>query len=361
MKKKQRILVAALNWGLGHASRCIPIIRRLLARDIEVVMASDGEALQLLRAEFPDCSALTLPSYNISYKTQNMVRNIAPQVPHLLRTINLERKSIRNIIKKYQIDAIISDNRYGVYLADIHCVFLTHQLRIPMPYTWLEWLFAQLNDRYIKKFGICWVPDFQQEPSLAGRLSHKTKLSKLKYIGPLSRMKPLDMPKKYDLLIILSGPEPQRSFFEQIILKQLQELDLRNVILVRGKTLDNVPLPSLTSKTTLEIHDYLTSHLLNEKITESHIILSRSGYSSLMDYISIGNVKSILVPTPGQTEQVYLAQRFEAQEYCVYQEQKDFDLELALAKVQKISGFPNLLFKEDLLDTAIEDLLSELV
>lgn len=360
MKKKQRILVAALNWGLGHASRCIPIIRYLLARNIEVILASDGEALQLLRAEFPNCSALTLPSYNISYKTQNMVRNIAPQVPHLLRIINLERKALKNIIKKHQIDAVISDNRYGLYTTDIQCVFITHQLRIPMPYAWLESLFAQLNNRYIKKFSLCWVPDFQQEPSLAGRLSHKTKLSNLKYIGPLSRMQTLDKPKKYDLLIILSGPEPQRSFFEKLILKQLQELDLEYVILVRGKTLKDSVLPSSLNSTRLEVHDYLTSYLLNEKIAESHIILSRSGYSSLMDYVSIGKVKTILVPTPGQTEQVYLAERFAEQGYCVYQEQKNFDLKLALAKTQNIRGFPNPMQKKNLLERAVDDLLSSI-
>ena len=352
MIEKKRILVAPLNWGLGHATRCIPVINRLSAFGFEVLLASDGEALELLKAEFPGKATVVLPSYNISYKTQNMLRNIAPQVPRLFATVRKERKVLQNMIKKHQIDAVLSDNRYGLYTRDIPCIFMTHQLNILTPYACLERLTKILNHYFIKKFSACWVPDFEQELSLAGRLSHSTKLDNLVYIGLLSRMKSLKRPKKYDLMAILSGPEPQRSFFEKKIIQQATQLPIK-VLLVRGKPQEK---RQVVRHLNMEIHNYMTSSMLNEKIAESGLVLARSGYSTLMDLTKIGGIRSILVPTAGQTEQIYLARRFAEKGYLICQNQTNFNLKRALEQTQQLKGFPKMRNSAELLDQAIEQL-----
>ena len=218
MKHQPHILIAPLNWGLGHAVRCMPIINTFLEQGAKVTLASDGDSLHLLKAEYPELRCLELPAYNINYKTANMFANIAPQVPKILKAIRLERQLLKPIISEYKIDAIISDNRYGLHSPLVPSVFMTHQLNILVPnrlvQAWVTWS----NKRYISKFDACWVPDFEQAPTLGGKISDGKDWGSVSYLGLLSRMKYEKKELLYDVIAVLSGPEPQRSIFEQKII-----------------------------------------------------------------------------------------------------------------------------------------------
>ena len=211
-----KILVAPLDWGLGHATRCIPIIKYLLEKKCEVVIGADGRPLQLLQKEFSALEFVVMPGYNISYpKDGSMVLKMAIQIPKILTGIKHEHELLKKIIKEKKIDAVISDNRFGLWSGEVPCVFITHQLMVKSPFG--EKIIHQLNKNYISKYSECWVPDHSGENNLSGDLSHKFSLPKnVKFIGALSRFtNEFILQKKYDLLIILSGPESQRTVFEK--------------------------------------------------------------------------------------------------------------------------------------------------
>jgi uncharacterized protein (TIGR00661 family) len=330
----KRILITPLNWGLGHATRCMPIINECLAQGAEVIIGSDGRALNLLQKEYPQLTFIELPAYNITYQSNNMMLNIAPQLFKIFRAIWAESRAIQQIIQEHQIDIIISDNRYGCRSNQVHSIFMTHQLNIKIPNRLLEKTVAFFNQILIKRFDECWIPDFKNEKnSLSGVLGHRSSLKKLTYLGALTRMKYQESKIKNDILIILSGPEPQRTYLEEQLLAQVQNIS-QSVIFVKGKTdlKDEV-----IQKNNLTIYNYMTAHQLNQTILESEIVITRSGYSTILDLAVLGK-KAILIPTPGQTEQEYLGEYFHEKGIFYYQKQKDFDLETALKAVQDFKG-----------------------
>jgi len=355
-----RILVAPLNWGLGHVTRCIPLIEALERRGVSVMLASDGVALHLLKAEFPHLPVVELPSWRIRYGTSNMVWNIALQLPRILYAIRAEHRMVRHLIRTHHIDGIISDNRYGCFNHQVKSVILTHQLRLRIGNRYIQWAANALLRVALRKFDIVWVPDVPGEPNLSGSLSHPTPEELLvRYIGPLSRMStvgrtrplhsgleastadhplPVSTPgrkTKYDVAVILSGPEPQRSILEQKLLEQAMALTDRHFTFVQGKTQG---MEHHFVAENVEVVSYLTSRHLNELLLSCQVVVCRSGYSSLMDLAALGN-KAILIPTPGQTEQEYLADYFADQGVFVAQRQEEIDLEKGLEAIFSTTGF----------------------
>jgi len=220
----KRILVAPLDWGLGHATRCIPIVRELLSQGCEVFVAGSGDSLSLLKQEFSNLTFFQLTGYDPIYATSNnMVRKMALQLPKFIRTIKKEHREVGELIDKFKIDIIISDNRYGCWSRKVPSVFVTHQVNILMPegYRWLEKAVNATQKWLMGKFTSWWVPDYEDdERSLAGKLSRSDKrhMQRITYVGPLSRfMKSADQAIQYDVACVLSGPEPQRSIFENKI------------------------------------------------------------------------------------------------------------------------------------------------
>ena len=231
-------MVCALNWGLGHATRSIPIVRKLLERGHEVILASDGVALDLLQSEFPGLKAHQLSGYNITYqKTGSFSLKIIGQVPKLLRRINKEHKELKQLAREEQPDLIISDNRYGCYVEGIRSIFITHQVHIQMPESiwFLQRIVNWWNVRNINRFQHCWIPDFAGECALVPLLSRgEEKLRSFTYLGTLSRLSENGRSISSDLFIILSGPEPQRSILERELLRQANSLKEKNVVIARG-------------------------------------------------------------------------------------------------------------------------------
>jgi UDP-N-acetylglucosamine transferase subunit ALG13 len=268
--------------------------------------------------------------------------------------INREYRWLNTFLKKENVSAIISDNRYGLHSKKIISIFITHQLCIKTPFgKRAEKNLQKLNFRYIDKFSMCWVPDFANDNSLAGELSHPKILpaTSVRYIGALSRFEKKEMPFIYRLLILLSGPEPQRTILENILLKQLKSFTAKT-ILVRGLPGEK---KSISMPSDIEIHNHLSASGLNEKICQSELVICRSGYSTVMDLARLGK-KCIVIPTPGQTEQEYLAGYLFQKKIALKINQKDFSLREAIEAAQQ---FPFERYEEEnnqLLDEAINEL-----
>jgi len=328
-----------MNWGLGHAARCVPIIRELLLRNAEVMIAADGRALQLLQKEFPELKWIRLPGYNIKYWWEGSATlQILLQLPKIIFSFYHERKWLKRFIESEKIDAVISDNRYGLYSEKIPCVFITHQICIQLPrgFKWMEKFFYRRNLNFIERFDECWIPDFEGEKNLSGNLSHKFPLpANANFIGPLSRFTGTRgttvPPIEWDLLIVISGPENQRTKFEKLLTEQAKKLSLK-ILMVRG-------IPDAIGEEPNQGHnkvsenfstvDFMNAEELNRAFLSSKIIVARSGYSTIMD-LAATRSRAILIPTSGQTEQEYLAFKFEREKIFFSQSQKEFNLQEAL-------------------------------
>jgi len=337
---KKRVLIAPLDWGLGHATRCIPIIYALQAQNFEVIIAADGAVKNLLKTEFPDVVFTHLNGYNIRYsnKARWLPAQLLVQLPGFMRRVIAEHHWLKNIIKEYRVDMVVSDNRLGLYHSSIPCIYITHQLKIKTGNQFTEWLAQKIHYFFINKYTACWVPDNELTDDLAGELSHPKKFPAVpvKYLGILSRFEKNIVVKKYNLLVLLSGPEPQRTILEALMMKELKSFSGK-VLLVRGlpgNTTSNPFAPGDENKITVANH--LAAAALNIAIQQCDLVICRSGYTTIMDLIKVQQ-KAVLIPTPGQTEQEYLAAYVMQKKIFFSVLQKDFSLPVVL---KNISTFP---------------------
>ncbi|MBR5822817.1 MAG: hypothetical protein IKY67_01580 [Paludibacteraceae bacterium] len=350
-----RVLVAPLDWGLGHATRCVPIIERLLAEGYEVVIAADGYPLRFLRREFPHLDWVKFEGLKVEYADgQSQVGAMLRQLPRFLRDIWREHKRLKEIVRMYDIDMVVSDNRFGLWCRGVYSVYMTHQLMVKMPrgLEWMEWAVWRFHRWFIKHYDECWVPDIEGDGNLSGDLSHKYPLLKnTKFIGVLSRFssekvewedvrveaEALGLQQRYDVVAVLSGPEPHRSNLEQEITdNRLQIIEgqqstvnsqqtitpseqssrppktggqykivnsQQSLLIVQGLPEDDLRLAE--HRDGVDYIPHLPTRLLQWYMQEAEEIVCRSGYSSIMDLHTIGR-KAHLIPTPGQTEQEYL-------------------------------------------------------
>ncbi len=320
---KTKVLVAVLNWGLGHATRSIPVIGELLNQNCEVMLASDGPALDLLRQEFPGLRAVELPPYNIRYAATAHAFPfvLAAQAPRLLRTIAEERKYTARLVKQENIKLIISDNRYGVSHPSVHSLWLGHQLHLLMPHGW-RWLSPMINflhSRYLNPFHSFWVPDLPGSV-LSGVMSKAG--FPVRYVGLLSRFN-IQVPppeKPYQVVAVLSGPEPQRSILENALRRQLEQNRL-HTLLVRGSGNSS----HIVASKGFDVVDFLPARRLNAYMLHAGLIVARSGYSTIMDLCRL-NRKALLIPTPGQPEQEYLASKLAGTGCVMVQHQNRLNL-----------------------------------
>ena len=305
-----KTLFCVLNWGLGHASRSSVLIQRLIQEGHDVTIASDGVALTHLKKRFPDHSFLELPSYNVRYASSSMIINMVLQARKILQAIKDEHSVVSAFCKNHKIEQIISDNRYGCYHHDLPSHFLSHQLRpiIPGPKFTARFFYKKL-DRFMAPFTSIWVPDKAPPNNLSGQLSSHSR-DKM-YKGFLSDLATYKIPKEersycYDIGLLLSGPEPARSHLEECLINILKPLKHLQICLVRGlPNEDSIPL-------NLPPHIHVFNHLhgpeLAAKLNGCRALICRSGYSTLMDLLCL-DIDAVVIPTPGQTEQVYLAEQ----------------------------------------------------
>jgi UDP-N-acetylglucosamine transferase subunit ALG13 len=343
------VLIAPLDWGLGHATRCIPIIKELINQGARVTIAASGSQKTLLNEEFPLLEIIEIPGYEMRYKRGYLLKlGLLLRVPAILNQIRKENKWLERVVENREITAVISDNRYGLFHKKLYSVFITHQLYIQSGWGsqesvgrwplavggWIDKKIMKWNYKFIGKFSICWVPDLEENNSLAGKLAHPGVFPPIpvKYIGILSRLKKEEKRIiENSLLVLLSGPEPQRTEFENIFFEQLIVSTMETVV-VRG--LPGTELPDPIVREGLKIYNHLPADELNKLMNISEFIIARSGYSTIMDLFTLKR-NAILVPTPGQTEQEYLARYMDEKKWMFSVPQKNFNLENVLNLYRK--------------------------
>lgn len=317
----KKVLIAPLNWGLGHATRCIPLINKYVSKGCIVHIASDGDALKLLKSEFSTLQFHELPPYEVKYGAEdNFFTSLLFQLPSLMKNVSKEFVFVQQLQKEHDFNLIISDNRPGVKSKKTMSVYLTHQLQFKVK------MGARLGHRMhkmlYKDFNEVWVPDVAPPKNLAGELS-ESKKENIKYIGHLSRAQNLLEAKTYDVLLLLSGPEPQRSKLEDELYRQLKSTKLK-VALIRGTS-----VPRLRTNPKFKIIDLANSEEVDKLVAQSKVVLARTGYSTLMD-LSVWKKPCILIPTPGQPEQEYLGRFLTEKKWAKVVGQKEIDLKTQL-------------------------------
>ncbi|MEO8734606.1 MAG: glycosyltransferase, partial [Flavobacteriales bacterium] len=324
-----RILVAPLDWGLGHAARCVPIIKALITHGAVPVIGADKGPLALLSEEFPTLEHARIPGIEVRYtKGRSQAWAMAKQFPAMLRSVSEEQQLFDRLRRDLQLDAVISDQRFGIRANDVPSVLITHQL---FPFTpLLQGPLRRMNLRKVERFHRCWIPDVPEVPGLAGELSHGHHVpSNVHYIGPVSRFRDGDVrasSERYRVVAVISGPEPQRALFEQKVITQLRIINGRHLVVsgTPGKQKER-------QDGNIRIVPHLKGEALRSSLLGAELIVGRSGYTTLMDLNALGR-SALLVPTPGQGEQDYLGRLHSTIGDHIIQQQHELDFAKVMVK-----------------------------
>jgi uncharacterized protein (TIGR00661 family) len=352
MKRDLKVLIIPLDWGLGHATRCIPLIQHMLNLGWKVSLAGEGKTAKLLSMEFPELPTLHIKGYRISYPKKGwlFIPKIILQIPKIIAAIIHEHFWLKQKMKKHAWDLIISDNRYGLFTCKARTIIITHQLNLisglGKP---IDLLIREITYLFLQRYNTCWVPDTEDDMNISGILSHPNKLPKnVEYIGPISRMEKNNAAEKNIILLLLSGPEPQRTILEDILVAQANEID-ETFICIRGLPTDE---PLKTNTKNIQFINHVGANDLSAYIHESKMVVCRTGYSTVMDLIKLQK-KALMIPTPGQTEQEYLGKRLKQLDWFMIQDQQHLDLQDGIKKCQLSTNMiPALKF--DMFSKAIE-------
>lgn len=366
------ILLAPLNWGLGHATRSLPLATALEAAAaqtdtaLDIHWASDGDALALLRRERPGDTHHALPGYGVRYPTRSAWLNMALSGPGILRAIVRESTAVRALHAEYDYGLIVSDNRYGCRVPGVRSLLVTHQLHLPIG--GLPGMLSQkLQDVWLRGFDEVLVPDYPTRPRLAGAMSGPLPRLPCRYLGPVSRfaarggsssppgsfVHPMDHLDRadhagtdYDLVCLLSGPEPTRTQLELAVYEALYGVS--DALLVRGTT---AARPTTPPPAGLAVRDLVTSAELQAVLAQAQTIITRPGYTTVMDLAALGR-KAVFVPTPAQPEQALLGESLVAGGFGVTVEQASVGAPgvlaeaLAQLRVLQASGTPATLSRK---------------
>jgi UDP-N-acetylglucosamine:LPS N-acetylglucosamine transferase len=333
-KKQVRILLAPLDWGLGHVTRCVPIMQHIHFLGHQVVFAGNTLQQNYIKSVFKEVECINLEGYDVEYARSKigLIPKIIAQIPRFRKCIKREHQWLQGIIKSHKIDAVISDNRYGLYTTQIPCVLMTHQLQIRSGLSvHLDKILLKLHYRFIEKFDSCWIVDVAEDNGLSGTLAHPSILPAIKteYIGLLSQCLGANTRKETEgkeiVLILLSGVEPQRSILSNILWKKALKSD-QHIIYVEGS--EAAIKPALIPDH-ISYHKRLSEKELVTAIDAAAYVICRSGYSTLMDLLAMGK-KAILIPTPGQTEQEYLGALMHQKKIFMMAKQHKFDIQTSL-------------------------------
>lgn len=363
MRRIKNILICPLEWGLGHAGRMIPLARELKARNYNVITCSGKSHQALFRKEVPGLTYIDIPGFRPGY-SRHLPQYIflLMKTPLLFYHIAAEHFKLKRIIRDYKIDLVVSDNRFGLWNRSVKSVYVTHLPVIPLPdnLRFLEWIGILFHRFFIKKYSKCFIPDLPGELNLSGRLTHQVKLpTNCRFIGILSRFSDLPNDGENNFrfphnTVIMSGPEPQRGILRKKLAEILQHMEPPTVIL-EGKPGD----PEVTSRSENIIsYNHLPSDEMRGMITGSSSIITRSGYTSVMELVSL-NCSALLVPTPGQTEQEYLARYLSGKGWFSTVTQKQLGKDITLPSVKGSWTSEIIDESRKLLEKALDELLNQ--
>ncbi|MBL7719226.1 MAG: glycosyl transferase family 28 [Flavipsychrobacter sp.] len=333
-KNTKRILVAPLDWGLGHSSRCLPLITYLRGLGHEVVVAGNTWQRSFLSESCPGIKTIHLEGYNVAYskKAGGFMFSMFRQLPKILASIRQEHHWLAEEVAKHPYDGIISDNRYGLFHQKVPSVIMTHQLSVRTGLgNAVDEMLRRLHYKYLRRFPQCWVVDAGSNANLGGKLSHPKSLPEnAGYMGLLSQFRKKNTNGNQHLLVLLSGPEPQRTLLSDILWEQVQA-HKGAVVFVEGSDEINARTGAAAH---ISYHLRLATEQLQPLLEEAGIVICRSGYSTLMDLVALGK-RAIVIPTPGQTEQGYLASHLHRAGVFFSCRQKNFNLREALLAVDE--------------------------
>jgi uncharacterized protein (TIGR00661 family) len=332
------IVYGVCSWGLGHATRSLPLIRKLISEDHNLTIITSGRTLKLLQREIKDdAQYMDVPDYPIliSEDAKRVMVKSLVYWPSFIRRMQVGLAILTKLLQRKNYDMILSDGRYDMYNKKIPSFFISHQMRImnPLRIKFLETASELFNHFFFKRFYGVLVPDYRQD-DLSGDLSHNLKLldeNRLHYVGILSDFKRRKTKKDIDYLVSLSGPELQRKILEKKLLSQLEGLKGKIVV-----TLGKAEATHQKSDDNIRVYSYLSKEKREEILNRTKLVISRSGYSTIMD-LAVINTKALMIPTPGQIEQQYLAEYNTVKEkiYSVNQSSIDLKRDIELAKKTK--------------------------
>ena len=331
----KKILIAPLDWGLGHTIRCIPIIHILIKNNFTIFFAGNLQQQHIIKNTFPHISFIYLKGYNIKYSKFYFLLwlKIGLQIPKIFCSIWYEHRWLKNTQKKYEFEFIFSDNRYGLYNKHCKNFIITHQLTIQMPFNWLEFFVQKIHYYFIQKFNVCLIPDCENKfNNLAGKLSHPHFLPNIstKYLNILTRffLPNISTNIKYEYCFLLSGTEPQRTILENIFINQIKH-STENIVFIRGVT-NHSSLQNISN--TITIYNFVDTNELLNIILQTKNIIARSGYTTVMELTALQK-KVLYIPTPQQTEQMYLASYLEKNKLGICLKQNNFNFTIAKNKL----------------------------
>ncbi len=361
-----RILIAPLSWGLGHATRDVPIINHLLQKGHEVGIAATGIALELLTREFPDLKFYEVRDYPSPYTSDGFsVPRVVGLFPIMQKDIIQEHRAISKIVKKGGYDLVISDNRFGAYARSVPSLFISHQIRFSTPgnIERVERMMEVYNGHYHKKYERVIIPDNPPGPlSLSGKLGYTRRPATKKrayYAGIITDIERRDIPEDIDYLISISGPKVTKDALKELILRQIGELGGKKVILLGDPGAESEQ--RLGHDTVLKSH--ASRHEMVDLMNRARFVITRSGYTTVMELAELGKKGILFIPTPGQTEQEYLSVYYEERGWIHSVLQRNLDLVRDVRKAQEMKGFPPMSTSGDnvkrLYDGVIEGYLPE--
>ena len=331
----KKILVAPLDWGLGHAARSVPLIKVLCSKN-DVIIACGPSAYGFLQKELPDLEIIKIDDWRIRYPKHKInFFTILGWIPVMLRNSIHEHRFVKRIIRSRGIDCIVSDNRYGLLYKGLECYIITHQVypKMPRGFGFLENLGGWIFKRYLSKFNKVLIPDFEDGDNLTGSLAADRKLPPEKFvrIGILSRFNhsQAGTPAFHQIpvLVLMSGQENQRTVLENMLIDALDGCG-RNVLFVRGVGDSRAPLVDTDN---IKFCNLLSGNELRDALMTAELIICRAGYSTLCDVVALKK-RAVIIPTPGQTEQEYLAERLDGKFGFRSISQDDVDFAEKIAK-----------------------------
>ncbi len=360
--KKPSVCISPIDWGLGHATRCISLIKTFEKLGYHIFIATEGYHEVILKEAIPKATFLNLRGYRIKYAKRGFVLPIVLlfQLPKIIYSIIYEYHWLKKAQHQYQFDLIISDNRFGFYHQQVPSVFITHQLNLQTPFKWATQLFQKIVYAWLNRFSACWIPDIEGPNNLSGILSNPPNKPNIPlwYMGCLSRLiesnnNTITSGSKNIFLGIVSGPEPQRTLLENLLWIAGNKLNLP-FVLIAG-TPNNKDAYQQTAQSFLYPH--LAAPELAKEIQNAEYIICRGGYTTLMELIPFEK-KLIFIPTPGQTEQMYLGKLWEEKNWALCYNQENFNLKVALDEASRFNFKqpPFSAFSMDALETEIKRL-----
>jgi uncharacterized protein (TIGR00661 family) len=338
-----KILVSPLAWGLGHATRDVSIINDLIARGHTVGVAATGIALELLTREFPDLEFYDVPDYPSPYTSSGFsVARVMALFPLMVKNIAREHRIISRIVKRERYDLVISDNRFGAFAADVPSLFISHQIRFSTPgaIESVERTMEVFNSRYHRHFERVIVPDNPPGPrSLSGKLGNARRpLTKRRayWAGIITDIRKQDLPQDIDYLVSISGPKVTKDALRKVIMDQIGGLAGTKVILLGDPGADFEQRPD--GDTLVKSH--VDRREMAELLNRARFVITRSGYTTVMELAELEKKEILFTPTPGQTEQEYLSAYYEQMGWVHSVPQNGLDLVHDVARARDMKGLP---------------------